>query len=292
MTGPAVPQDSWAKVGDLTMRYLDWGGEGYPVMALHGLASSAHWYDLVAPHLRDCFRIIAPDQRGHGKTTQASSGYDWGSLAGDVAGLMDHLGIEKAGVFGHSWGGHVASNMASRHPHRVTTVVLIDGGFQDGRSRPGATWESFRDRVRPRDVSGNREQFLDRLRHQLADCWSDQLERIVLSMVYEDAEGQIQDILRPENHAQVIRQMWDEPASKALPRVEQPTLIVPAQPRPERANTEFAIMRREQVEAASHALKNCRVQWIADTSHDIGYHQPEELARVIGEHFSSLEDGD
>jgi pimeloyl-ACP methyl ester carboxylesterase len=289
MTSVAVPQDSWAEVGDLTMRYQDWGGDGPPVMALHGLASSAHWYDLVAPYLRDQFRIVAPDQRGHGKTTQASSGYDWGTLAGDITRLMDHLGIAKASVFGHSWGGHVASNLAVRHPDRVRGVVLIDGGFQDGRMRAGATWESFRDRVRPRDVSGNKEQFLDRLRVQLADCWSDQLEGIVLSMVYEDDEGQIQDILRPENHAQVTRQMWDEPASKVLPQIRRPTLIVPAEPRPERANTEFAIMRREQVEMASRVIPSAQVRWISDTSHDIGYHQPRELASVITEFLDSLE---
>ena len=289
MTSVAVPQDSWAEVGDLTMRYQDWGGDGPPVMALHGLASSAHWYDLVAPYLRDQFRIVAPDQRGHGKTTQASSGYDWGTLAGDITRLMDHLGIAKASVFGHSWGGHVASNLAVRHPDRVRGVVLIDGGFQDGRMRVGATWESFRDRVRPRDVSGNKEQFLDRLRVQLADCWSDQLEGIVLSMVYEDDEGQIQDILRPENHAQVTRQMWDEPASKVLPQLQRPTLIVPAEPRPERANTEFAVMRREQVEMASRVIPSAQVRWISDTSHDIGYHQPRELASVITEFLDSLE---
>ena len=289
MTSVAVPQDSWAEVGDLTMRYQDWGGDGPPVMALHGLASSAHWYDLVAPYLRDRFRVVAPDQRGHGKTTQASSGYDWGTLAGDITRLMDHLGIAKASVFGHSWGGHVASNLAVRHPDRVRGVVLIDGGFQDGRMRAGATWESFRDRVRPRDVSGNKEQFLDRLRVQLADCWSNQLEGIVLSMVYEDDEGQIQDILRPENHAQVTRQMWDEPASKVLPQIRRPTLIVPAEPRPEWANTEFAIMRRKQVEMASRVITSAQVRWISDTSHDIGYHQPRELASVITEFLDSLE---
>ena len=289
MTGLGVPQDNWAEVGDLTMRYLDWGGEGRPLVALHGLASSAHWYDLVAPYLRERFRIIAPDQRGHGQTTQASSGYDWATLAGDITHLMNYLGIETASVLGHSWGGHVASNLGVRRPSRVRGVALIDGGFQDGRMRPGATWESFRDRVRPRDVSGTREEFLGRLREQLSDCWSDQLERIVLSMVYEDEQGQIQDILRPENHAQVIRQMWDEPASSVLPRLKKPTLIVPAEPRPERANSEFAIMRREQVAMASRVIESCRVQWIADTSHDIGYHQPQRLAQVVTEFLDSLE---
>ena len=67
-------QEKWAEVGDLSVRYLDWGGDGPPVLALHGLASSANWYDLVSPLLKQNYRVIAPDQRGHGKTTQALAG--------------------------------------------------------------------------------------------------------------------------------------------------------------------------------------------------------------------------
>ena len=96
------PVERWADVRDLRVRYLDWGGDGPPVLALHGLASSAHWYDLVAPLLRDRYRIVAPDQRGHGQTTQAPGGYDWRSLSSDAVGLMDRLGTSRAVVMGHS----------------------------------------------------------------------------------------------------------------------------------------------------------------------------------------------
>ena len=58
------PTESWAQIGGLNVRYLDWGGDGPPIMALHGLASSANWYDIVAQLLREHGRIIAPDQRG------------------------------------------------------------------------------------------------------------------------------------------------------------------------------------------------------------------------------------
>ena len=54
------PSESWVSIGELQVRHLDWGGPGTPVILLHGLASSAHWYDLVAPYLREHYRIIAP----------------------------------------------------------------------------------------------------------------------------------------------------------------------------------------------------------------------------------------
>jgi len=277
------PKELWADIGDLKMRYLDWGGDGQPLLALHGLASSAHWYDIVAPLLRDRYRIYAPDQRGHGQTTSAPDGYDWKTLSNDMVGLIDHIGLDQVAVMGHSWGGNVATNLAANAPNRVSRLIMIDGGFLDGRLFPGATWEAFSQRVRPRDVTGNREEFLGRLRDQLGAIWNDDIERIVQTMVYEDEDGQIQDILRPENHAQTIKAMWDEPASMTMPRIECPTLIVPAGPTPERAGSEFAETRRRMVDAAEKGLKNARVHWIPETIHDIGYHKPQELAQVIGD---------
>ena len=278
-----TPSEHWADIGDLKVRYLDWGGDGPPLLALHGLASSAHWYDVVAPMLRDRYRLIAPDQRGHGQTTNAPSGYDWKTLSDDLAGLLDHIGVGEVGVMGHSWGGNVATNFAANYPDRVKRLIMIDGGFFDGRIMPGATWEAFSQRLRPRDVTGDRQEFLERLRNQMGAIWSDEIERIVQTMVYEDENGQIQDILRPENQAQVIRAMWDDPASATLPRIECPTLIVPAGPSAERAGSEFAESRRRMVAAAEQSLKNCRVHWISETIHDIGYHKPQELAQVISD---------
>lgn len=277
------PTEGWVDVGDLRVRYLDWGGDGLPIIALHGLASSGHWYDLVALLLSGDFRIIAPDQRGHGKTTQACSGYDWPALASDVAGLMDRLGLDRAVVMGHSWGGQVAVAMAAYQPERVSNLVMIDGGFLDPRLNPGATWEAFSNRVRARDVSGTRRELLDRFRSQLAGCWSDEVERIVQTMVYEDGDGQMHDILQLDNHAQVIRAMWDQPASTILPKITCPTLIVAAGPSPDRAGSEFAQMRRVMVGAAAAAVTGCRVHWIPETIHDIGYDKPGELATIIRE---------
>ncbi len=281
------PAERWAQVNGLDMRYLDWGGDGEPLLALHGLASSAHWYDIVAPMLRHRYRIIAPDQRGHGQTAQASSGYDWRTLSGDLAALLDHVSAEIPGfgepvaALGHSWGGHVVSNFARHYPARVERIVMIDGGFLDGRLFPEPTWEAFSDRLRPRNVTGSREEFLNRLREQMAGFWNSDIERIVQTMVYEDKDGQIQDTLRPENQAQVIREMWDNPCSRTLPHVRCPALLVAAGPLPERANSDFAQLRRRMVAAAAAALPNGRVHWISETVHDIGYHKPQELAQVI-----------
>ena len=280
-----APTEEYAAIGELQVRYLEWhpgsAHQATPILALHGLASSANWYERLAARLSSRHRIVAPDQRGHGQTTQAPSGYDWQTLASDAIRVLDHLGIENAAVLGHSWGGNVAINVAARFPERVSKLVMIDGGFLDGHLLPDASWEVFQNRYGPRNVSGTRQEFLGRISEQLGDCWDDDLERIVLTMVYEDEDGHIQDILRPPNHAQVLEAMWGEPPSVTLPDIQCPTLIVPAGPRPDRAGSNFSLTKTVMVDAAAKAVPDNRVCWIPETIHDIGYHKPDELAGVI-----------
>ncbi|MCE2499354.1 MAG: alpha/beta hydrolase [Dehalococcoidia bacterium] len=279
----AEPVSHTVQIGDIAMHYLDWDGGVAPMLALHGLASSGHWYRRVAPHLAGDYRIVAPDQRGHGMTSQAPAGYDWQTLAEDAIGLLDHLGIHRAAVLGHSWGGHVASNLAMRFPDRVTKLVMIDGGFQDGHLMPTPTWEAFQQRLAPRLVAGTRDEYLRRLADNLWFCWGDDLAEIALTMVYEGPDGQMHDILRPEHHAQVLESMWNEPPSVVLPQITVPTLVAAAGPRAERANSQFSRQREVMVAAAEQALQNGRIHWIPETVHDIGYDKPAELAAVVRE---------
>src|SRR5207248_4685095 len=64
--------------------YRDWGGEGQPLVLLHGLASNARIWDLVAPRLAAHFRVLALDQRSHGLTDPAEDGYDFPSIVRDL----------------------------------------------------------------------------------------------------------------------------------------------------------------------------------------------------------------
>jgi pimeloyl-ACP methyl ester carboxylesterase len=229
----------------------------------------------------DSYRCISLDQRGHGQTDQPPIGYDWHTLSTDIIEACYQLGVQEAAVMGHSWGGYVALSLAAKYPKRVSKLVMVDGGFMDWTRWPGATWEWFTNLLKPRDVSGTREEFLDHLRQQLAECWSDQLEEIVMSMVRVGPDGLVRDILEPTNHAQVLDALWNEPPSTMFSQVHCPTLIVPAGPRQGQEDTEFSRMRREMTEAAHAAIRDSRVEWIPETMHDIGYHKPQELAQTL-----------
>ena len=278
------PRDRWVQTSRLRMYYRDWGPgspTGSNVVALHGLASSCRWYDLVAPLLADTHRVVAPDQRGHGRSEQPSTGYDWQSVAADVVEFMEALGLDRPAVLGHSWGGYVALALAAKFPERVSRVVLIDGGFMDWTRWPGADREWFNNLLKPRRVTGNREEYLASQRAHLADSWSQELEPIIMSMVHTGEDGRVRDILDPANHAQVLEALWSEPPSTMFHRVECPTLVVPAGPGRHAAGSQFARMRKEMAEAARAAIADCRVQWVPDTIHDIGYDKPAELSEIL-----------
>lgn len=102
-------------------------GDGPDLLMVHGLAASrAFWFLQYAMPLSQHFRVTVFDLRGHGYSSRPDSGYDAGTMAQDLRGLLDHLGIERCIVIGHSFGGGVALEFAGRHPQRVTHLALLD----------------------------------------------------------------------------------------------------------------------------------------------------------------------
>jgi pimeloyl-ACP methyl ester carboxylesterase len=111
--------------GGPDIHVLDWEGEGPPAVMLHGGALTAHTWDYVAMALRDDFRLIALDMRGHGASDWASD-YSIESYTTDVISVVDGLGIGRALLVGMSLGGTVACEFALRRPDRTESLVMVD----------------------------------------------------------------------------------------------------------------------------------------------------------------------
>jgi pimeloyl-ACP methyl ester carboxylesterase len=82
-----------------------------------------HWFEIL-PKLAKEYRVIVPDNRGTGRSDTPEMPYTAKMMAGDVAGLLDVLGIEKATVFGYSLGGMVAQEFALNYPDRLNNLIL------------------------------------------------------------------------------------------------------------------------------------------------------------------------
>ena len=100
-------------------------GTGTPLLLIHGYPLDHTIWDEILPLLEKDFDIILPDLRGFGKSTTIKSQYTIDDLASDFVGLLDHLGIQKAVLAGHSMGGYVALALACQYPDRVSGLALI-----------------------------------------------------------------------------------------------------------------------------------------------------------------------
>ena len=140
MPGPIdIPSDQFVILEGVRFHYLDWGGDGEPVLLLAGLGCTAHVFAELAPQLGDRFRVLALTRRGHGLSDQVQSGYALADGAEDARRLLDALGIGRAHVVGHSMGGGEVSALAARHPGRVGRIVYLDGAY-DWADRPTREW--------------------------------------------------------------------------------------------------------------------------------------------------------
>lgn len=108
--------------------YKDWGPKDAPVIFFHhGWPLSADdWDAQLLFFLKEGFRVVAHDRRGHGRSTQVWDGHDMDHYADDVAAVVQHLGVQGAVHVGHSTGGGEVAHYIARHPeYPVAKAVLI-----------------------------------------------------------------------------------------------------------------------------------------------------------------------
>ena len=123
-------------------------GKGLPVVLCHGFPEIAFsWRYQVDPLVSAGYHVIVPDQRGYSdsdRPTQVTD-YDIEHLTGDLVGLLDHYGYEKAVFVGHDWGAIVVWNLAMLHPQRVAGVINLSVPFMERGPTDWVTfWESRR----------------------------------------------------------------------------------------------------------------------------------------------------
>jgi pimeloyl-ACP methyl ester carboxylesterase len=128
-----MPPVKRVQVNGIEMAYYEAGPrEGVPVILCHGFPELAFSWRHQLPAFEAAGRwVIAPDQRGYGLSScpEAVTDYDMEHLTGDLVGLLDHLGVEKAIFCGHDWGGFVVWQMPLMHPGRVAGVIGLNTPF-------------------------------------------------------------------------------------------------------------------------------------------------------------------
>jgi pimeloyl-ACP methyl ester carboxylesterase len=111
------------EVNGATLHYEE-QGEGDPLILIHGgLASSSQW-EPVVPELAGGFRVIMPDSRGHGRSTNPGGELSYALIADDIAALIAALGLRRPVVGGWSDGGQVTLELGARHPEAAGALIV------------------------------------------------------------------------------------------------------------------------------------------------------------------------
>lgn len=282
---------SYLYLNGLRLHYLHWNVETgqRPIVALHGLASNARIWELVAPFLVEHgFQFFALDQRGHGLTDKPEGDYGFEVFRGDLQAFLDACHLERPVLLGHSWGALVAVDFAVHHavgPRAPAGVMLVDGGVTQLDDGPDASWEQVRQRLTPPRLAG---MPLDEFLKRLTD-WGgplsedDQAVQAILANFEISEDETIAPRLSFEHHMQIVRAMWEFKTFEYLPRVRCPVAAVLAEPPPGRSqqDEEFLSRKREGVARAREIQPRLRVHWLSETLHDIPLHRPGELANLV-----------
>ncbi len=288
-----IPIDGWLSVNGISLHYRDWGGfdrpGAQPVALLHGLASTCHIWDLVAPILAKDFAVVAIDQRGHGQSDKPDYGYDFATVARDLLGVIATRNMEKPVIVGHSWGADVALEFAVAYPDLPQGICFVDGGMIEPSARPGMTLEQARVDMAPPVFTGmTLEQFRKRFRDRPKPFpLPPEFEEILLANFEVIEDGSIRAWLSRENHLRIIDALWEHHPPQLYPKVSCPVLILPARMQNDDSVAARAMRRESSVAVAEKALPRGKTVWLEDSIHDVPVQRPELVAELIREHISS-----
>lgn len=128
--------DHFIAVNHINLHYVEYPGEGTPLLLIHGLTANAHAFEgLIAAGLNKDHHLYSVDLRGRGLSDHPAFCYTMQEHAEDILGLLDHLGLEKVILCGHSFGGLLSFYLAANYPERVEKLIILDAA---ARMNPNA----------------------------------------------------------------------------------------------------------------------------------------------------------
>ena len=269
--------------GELVLDAVATGpADGRLVLLLHGFPQTSWCWRGVWPALAAAgCRVVAADQRGYSADARPAGvpAYRMERLVGDVLGVLDHLGADRADLVGHDWGAGVAWQVAARHPQRVRTLTAV--------SVPHPL--AFAEALRTDPDQRRRSQYM---RDWQAEG---ETERAMLAddaRALREVFGNGPDSADVERHVQRMREpgaltaalSWYRAQSRAdlegIGAVTVPTLHV-------WSDGDRALGRTGAQRTAAHVDAPYRFEVLEGVSHWVPEEQPDRLAALVLEHLAT-----
>lgn len=255
----------YVQANGITIHYALDGPPAAPVILFtNSIGSDLRIWNGVVAELRNTYRLLRYDMRGHGLTDITPGPYSMAQLAADALGLLDALAIRKAHVCGLSLGGMVAQQLAAQHPERVGRVILCGTAMRIG---PPEMWEQRAATVRQHGTAALAEAVMQR--------WFTEAYRAGEGVaVYQNMLSRIP----AEGYAaccEAIRDADLEPAAKSI---AAPALVLVGE---QDVATPLA-----DAQALAGTLPNARLRTVPEAAHIPSVEQPARLAGLLREFLS------
>jgi pimeloyl-ACP methyl ester carboxylesterase len=269
MTGIA----QFAQLDDIKLHYKI-SGRGEPLLMLMGFCGTIGWWpQAVQDYFSARYQLILIDNRGMGLSERGNKKYTMATLADDVHGLLQHLGIEAAHVLGVSMGGMIAQEFAIRHPERVKRIILAN---TQGMVKPHRSltlphmrfgWRYLTDARLRRSPLLLNLIFTDSFREQCArEEWEMIYAAYASSVSWERAQEQLRAIIP-----------WR--SVRRLSKVKAPTLVLAA-------SHDLLIPPRNSLDVA-RKIPNARFVCLENQGHGMLYEAFDRIIPHIDEFMAS-----
>jgi pimeloyl-ACP methyl ester carboxylesterase len=258
---------AFAEVNGLRLHRLEFGGDGRPILCLHGVTGHAWvWHDAAEP-MRSAGMVTSLDMRGYGDSQWSPDrAYTSNDHVADLEGLVSALGADSVNLAGSSWGGLVSLSFAARNPGLVNRLALVD---VEPSSAQGET-ELF-----PRAKSfASHAEAVEAERKANPHAPDSMIEVMAATGTTPGPDGQLvrkHDPLFFERWPFRSEDHWDE-----LPGLKMPVLVVHA---------EQSFTKRETADRMVNEIPDARLLTVPDSGHVIPVEQPAVLGMALAEFF-------
>lgn len=221
----AEPVSRLITVNDASLEYLDWGGNGSPIVFLAGMGDTPYIFNELAPEFTSQFHSYGLTRRGHGRSEQTLAGYTLDELVVDVAEFLNELNLTDVTLVGHSYGGTEVMRLAQLFPDRVSRAVVLDiaYAFQEGESEPsGKAFEQLASLFMPPQERGASLENYRKFSTWDHRSWSEATEANLREQVVIGTDGK----LMPRMPSTIGEQFGKDRQNWFLSEMPVPTLFI------------------------------------------------------------------
>jgi pimeloyl-ACP methyl ester carboxylesterase len=264
-----VDQASWVSLkkevrlqNGIRLAYVEAGDpKGEPLLLLHGFTDSSRSFSPMVPYLGR-YRLLIPDQRGHGASHAPECCYGSSQFAYDARLFLDALGVKRAAVVGHSLGSMVAISLAADQPDRVSKIVLIGSTALVPVKRGDWLYDNVAAMAGPLDS-----------RSQFAKDWHPANQPTPVDPAFASAVND--ELLRIPPHVwrSVMRELSYVPVGRNASDVKAPVLVL--------SGGKDALFPAEHHQSLLKAFPHAEAQVFAELGHNPNWEQPEAVASAI-----------